>query len=121
MSPSRRRNQTLTDAPANGTFSKTERGVIQRCPCCQRLELRFGNIVFEIEPDHLPALSATLARMGGHRMGGRGGRPHLLRPCAEAPVAFAFSEEERKELERLVAGALFHGAGKGSGSPSAWA
>jgi hypothetical protein len=121
MSPTRRRKTTTNDTPPGGTLSKTERGVIQRCPCCRRFELRFGNIVFEIEPDQLPALSATLSKMGRHRVGGRSGRPHILRPCADAPVAFAFSEDERRELERLVAGALFHGAGKGAGGPSAWA
>lgn len=108
------RSRTLADADAPpAVLASSGAGRIQRCPCCERLEIQFGNVVFELAPSDLPALAEALVRMSNQPKDRRSKRPYLLRVSEEAPIVVAFSERERAELAWLVARALFAGSTHG--------
>lgn len=90
-------------------LARSSHGMILSCLCCDRYEIRFGNAVFELPPHLLPVLARALADMEREPYDRHDPRPHLLRPTEEAPVAFAFSEAERRELQSLVADVLATG------------
>ena len=109
------------DLPPRGAAAESETSVlacsgagrIQRCPCCERLEIQFGNVVFELPPSDLPTLAEALVRMANQPTDRRSQRPYLLRISEQAPIVVAFSERERAELAWLVARALFSGSTHG--------
>lgn len=94
--------QSEVESESVAILARSPRGMILSCPCCDRYEIRLGNAVFEMPPHLLHELARVLREMEFEPHDPQGPRPHLLKPCEDAPVAFAFSEGERMELQSLV-------------------
>lgn len=92
---------------------ETAHGRVRRCPCCDCLELRFGNALLALAVDELPTVLAQLgAAEREPAAGGPAGGPATDRGHREVTLfvgdsgcGWVFTADETAELHRLVAGA----------------
>lgn len=87
---------------------ETAHGRIDRCACCDRLELRFGNALLALAPAELPEVLLHLGVADGGPAGGlatHGRRREVTLFLGDSGCGWVFSADETAELHRLVAGA----------------
>ena len=90
-------------AHESSTLFETDRGRVRRCPCCDRLELRFGNALLALAPDDLPQVLAQLDTAGAAAPPEAPGEVTLF--LGDSGCGWVFAADEAAELHRLLAGA----------------
>lgn len=84
---------------------ETARGRVRRCPCCDRLELRFGNALLALAAGELPqVLTALGAADGGPNAPPNPGPREVTLLLGDGGCGWVFTVDEAAELHRLLAG-----------------